>query len=67
LQLVLRIKRVLTGDEIDNVIADVLAREALAMERHSRADWRNRELAPSRFRAECERLDVAPLPHLAQN
>ncbi|MEH2563476.1 hypothetical protein [Bradyrhizobium sp. AZCC 2289] len=39
LQLVLRIKRVLTGSEIDNVIADVLAREALAAERVRRKRW----------------------------
>jgi hypothetical protein len=39
LQLVLRIKRVLTGGEIDEVIADVLAREALATERTRRKRW----------------------------
>ena len=39
LQLVLRIKRVLTGREIDNVISDVLAREALAAERARRKRW----------------------------
>ena len=39
LQLVLRINRVLTGREIDNVISDVLAREALAAERARRKRW----------------------------
>jgi hypothetical protein len=33
---VLRIKRVLTGSEIDEVIADIPAREALAAERARR-------------------------------
>ena len=40
LQLVLRINRVLTGREIDNVISDVLAREALAAERARRKRWK---------------------------
>jgi hypothetical protein len=57
LSTVLRIKRMLDGAEIDKIIWDVEAPKALAMERQRRADWRKRELAASRFRAECDHLD----------
>jgi hypothetical protein len=63
----LRIKRTLDGREIDQIILDVETRKALAIEQQRRADWRKSELAASRFRAECERLDVARLPHSAPN
>ena len=49
----LRIKRTLDGAEIDEIIADVEARKAMAIEHWRRADWRKRELAASSFRAEC--------------
>jgi hypothetical protein len=65
LSTVLRIKRTLDGAEIDRIISDVQARKALAIERQRRADWRKRELAASRFRAECEQLDASRLPHFA--
>lgn len=42
LSIVLRIKRTLDGVEIDKIISDVQAREALAIEHHRRADWRKR-------------------------
>jgi hypothetical protein len=54
LNTVLRIKRTLDGAEIDKIISDVETSKALAMERRRRADWRKRELAASRFRAECD-------------
>ena len=47
---VLRIKRTLDGAEIDEIISDVQARNALAIEHRRRADWRKRELAASSFR-----------------
>jgi hypothetical protein len=65
LSTVLRIKRTLDGAEIDKIIWDVEARKALATERQRRSDCRKRELAASRFRAECDNRDAAPLPHLA--
>jgi hypothetical protein len=54
LSTVLRIKRTLDGAEIDKIISDVEAGKALAIERRQRADWRKRELAASRFHAECD-------------
>ncbi|WP_342726085.1 hypothetical protein AAFG07_03810 [Bradyrhizobium sp. B097] len=59
LSTVLRIKRTLDGAEIDQIISDVEARKALAIERFRRAEWWKRELAASRFRAECGYLDGA--------
>ena len=60
LNTVLRNKRTLDGADIDKIISDVEASKALAMERRRRADWRKREVAASRFRAEfdhCHGLD----------
>jgi hypothetical protein len=54
LSTVLRMKRTLDGAEIDKIISDVEAGKALTIERRRRADWRKRELAASRFRAECD-------------
>ena len=54
LNTVLRIKRTLDGAEIDKIISDVEAGKALATEQRRRAAWRKRELAASRFRAECD-------------
>jgi hypothetical protein len=54
LNTVLRIKRTLDGAEIDNIISDVEAGKALAIEHRRRGDWHRRELAASRFRAECD-------------
>jgi hypothetical protein len=67
LSTVLRIKRTLDGREIDQIILDVETRKALAIEQKRRADWRKSELAASRFRAECEQLDAARLPHLTSD
>ncbi|MGY4496955.1 hypothetical protein ACVWYH_000882 [Bradyrhizobium sp. GM24.11] len=67
LSVVLRIKRTLDGVEIDKIIWDVETRKALAIEHRRRAEWREAEVAASRFRAECEPLDAARSPHLAQN
>ena len=60
-----RIKRTLDGAEIDEIIADVEARKAMAIEHWRRADWRKRELAASSFRAECVHAGAAALPYLA--
>src|SRR6516164_53890 len=54
LSVVLKIRRTLTGQEVKRVIADTHARFELAAERRRRANWRKRELAASRFRAECD-------------
>ncbi|MCK1498659.1 hypothetical protein [Bradyrhizobium sp. 188] len=59
LSIVLKIRRTLTGAEIDNVIATTVADLQLAAERKRRADWRNAELTAARFRAECDSLDAA--------
>jgi hypothetical protein len=61
LSMVLRIKRSLDGAEIDEIIRDVVARKALAVEHRRRADWRKAEVAASRFRSECH-ADAAALP-----
>jgi hypothetical protein len=58
-------KRTLDGAEIDKIIWEFDAHKALALERQRRVDWRECELAASRFRAECDQLDGARLPHLA--
>jgi hypothetical protein len=50
LQLVLRIKRELTGSEIDKIISDVLAREALAAERARRREWVRRIESAAAFK-----------------
>jgi hypothetical protein len=67
LSTVLRIKRTLNGREIDEVISDVQARKALAIEQQRREDWRKSELAAARFRAECEPLDAAGLRHCSDD
>jgi hypothetical protein len=60
---VLRIKRTLTGAEIDALIANTCAGFELASERHRRTDWRRRELSADRFRAEYHHAHDSPLPH----
>jgi hypothetical protein len=40
MQIVLRIHRTMTGEEIDRAIATVVAGQALALERVRRAAWR---------------------------
>jgi hypothetical protein len=64
LSIVLRIRRILDGAEIDKIIWDVEARKALAIE-HRRAEWRKAELAAERFRAQCDQMGT--LPHSAPN
>jgi hypothetical protein len=65
LSVVLRIRRTLTGAEIDDIIADVQARKALMIEHRRRADWPARERSASSFRAEYDNGDAARLPHIA--
>lgn len=65
LSTVLRAKRTLDSAEIDEIIRDVVARKALAVERKRRADWRNAELAAERFRASCDHADAAAAPRCA--
>jgi hypothetical protein len=67
LSTLLRIKRTLDGAEIDKIIWEFEAQKALAAERRRRADWRKRELAASRFRAECDHLKAARSPHLVRD
>ncbi|MDA9410583.1 hypothetical protein [Bradyrhizobium sp. CCBAU 45384] len=55
LSIVLKIRRSLTGAEIDDVIATTVAGLQMAAERQRRAEWRKAELAASRFRAVCSR------------
>jgi hypothetical protein len=52
LSTVLRIKRTLDGAEIDEIISDVQARKALAVEHRRRADWRARELSAKSISSE---------------
>jgi hypothetical protein len=59
LQIVLRIRRTWTGEELNRAIATMLASEALAIERCRRADWRARELAANLFSSH---VNVASLP-----
>lgn len=65
LSVVLRMKRTLDGAEIDKIILDVEARKALAVEHRRRAEWRERELAASRFRAACDHADAVAVPRSA--
>lgn len=67
LSTVLRIKLTLNGIEIDQIILDVEARKALAVERQRRADWRVCELAASRFRAACHHNDAVATLRSAPN
>ena len=65
LQIVLRIRRTMTGEELNRAIATILASEALAIERCRRADWRARELAATSFQIECGHVNAASLPRSA--
>jgi hypothetical protein len=57
MQIVLRIHRTMTGEEIDRAIATVLAGQALAVERLRRADWRKRELSARSFHTEYDHAE----------
>ena len=61
----LRIKGTLGGVETDQIIADVKACKAVAIERWRRGDWRRRELAARSFEAECLHACAAALPYPA--
>jgi hypothetical protein len=52
LSTVLRIRRTMNGTEIDQLISDVLARKARAIELARRADCKRRELSARTFLAE---------------
>ena len=65
MQIVLRIHRTMTGEEIDTAIATVVAGQALAVEHIRRADWRKRELSANSFEAACHHVNDASMPHLA--
>ena len=64
LSVVLKIRRTLTGQEIDDLIANTCAGFELAAEHRRRADWRKRELAANSFQIECD-VNVASLPRPA--
>jgi hypothetical protein len=49
---VLRIKRTLTGAEIDDLIANICARFELDAERRRRADWQHTVANAAKFEAE---------------
>ncbi|SHG08649.1 hypothetical protein [Bradyrhizobium erythrophlei] len=65
MQIVLRIHRAMTGEEMDRAIATVVAGQALAVERLRRADWRKREVSANSFEAACDHVNGASMPHLA--
>jgi hypothetical protein len=65
LSVVLKIRRTLTGKEIDDLIANTCAGFELAAEHRRRADWRKRELAANSFQIECGHVNVASLPRPA--
>ena len=65
MQIVLRIHRTMSGEEIDRAIATVAAGQALAVERLRRADWRKREVSANGFEAACHHVNDASMPHLA--
>lgn len=65
LSIVLKIRRTLTGAEIDDVIATTVAGLQLAAERQRRAEWRKGELAAERFRAGCHHVNAEALPRSA--
>jgi len=65
LSIVLKIRRTLTGAEIDDVIATTVAGLELAAERRRRAEWRKGELAAQRFRDACDHADAATVPRSA--
>jgi hypothetical protein len=65
LQIILRMRRDMTGKELDQALATVLANLELSGERQRRADWRRRDLAASRFRANVDHFDAARLPRHA--
>ena len=51
LQIVLRVRRTMSGDELNRAIAAMVAGETLAIEYWRRADWRKRELSAKSFQA----------------
>jgi hypothetical protein len=51
LQIILRMRRDMSGAELDQALATVLGQFDLAAERRRRADWRKCGLAASGFRA----------------
>ncbi|MBR0867490.1 zinc metalloprotease [Bradyrhizobium diazoefficiens] len=65
LSIVLKIRRTLTGAEIDDVIATTVAGLQLAAERRRRAEWRKGELAAERFRSACDHPHAAALSRSA--
>jgi hypothetical protein len=65
LSIVLKIRRTLTGAEIDDVIATTVAGLQLAEEQARRREWRKGELAAERFRAACDHVNAAALSHSA--
>lgn len=65
LQIILRMRRDMSGEELDQALATILANMELSAERERRADWRKCELAASRFRANVDHFDAARLPRPA--
>jgi hypothetical protein len=65
MQIVLRIHRTMSGEEMDRAIATVVAGQTLAVEHIRRADWRKRELAAASFHAECHHPIAVSPSHFA--
>jgi len=58
LQIILRMRRDMSGEELDQALGTVLANIELAVERRRRAEWRRRELSASSFEADAKDLIV---------
>jgi hypothetical protein len=54
LQIILRMRRGMSGEELDRAAASVLANFDLAVEHRRRAEWRRRELSASSFETDAK-------------
>jgi hypothetical protein len=54
LQIILRVRRDMSGEELDRAAASVLANFELEVERRRRAEWRQRELSASSFETDAK-------------
>jgi hypothetical protein len=61
LQMMLRMRRTMTGTELDRAIATVLAHEASVLERRRRRDWQNRLQNAAKFKKTMRSPAVADL------
>ena len=54
LQIILRVRRDMSGEELDRAAASVLANFELEVERRRHAEWRQRELSASSFETDAK-------------